>query len=473
MLILRVRSYVIVTITNPSESLLSELRKVEEMKLQCDEKREVYEDMLVQHKEKKKLRNGKVESSITQKLQEAQDEYDEVTRLCVFRVKSLKEGQCRSLITQGARHHAAQLNFFREGIKALEAVEPLIKNAAVKHHIDYQLSELPTWESHEGEPLSGYESTDNGELSFDYKLKKQGLDDDVTSTNPMELDQADAPYLRASYFEDSMINLNKPKGEQLNSRQTRVSSYSAPLFPENRDTSERLKETQPAQKFHSYVLPPPITRNQISKPPSISHSNSSQNLQYRVPVDHEKHLRRISDTNTSTSAFTSKVQSTIKDTQLPAPTGKFSLSHRDNYNKTDSKAAKQKSYSGPLTPTKQFSFKITSNNSGPITSTELPQPPSWVLVSQPNLTSNVSRSASPPPISSPELHELPRPPNGLAFSKPVAISSGSMGHSAPLLLKNQEISPPNKRPMLTSICVSPLPLPPSVPKNFSIPSSNS
>lgn len=65
--------------------------------------------MMTQHREKGKLRNGKVESSIAQKLLEAQDEYDEVTRLCVFRVKSLKEGQCRSLLTQAARHHAAQV----------------------------------------------------------------------------------------------------------------------------------------------------------------------------------------------------------------------------------------------------------------------------------------------------------------------------------------------------------------------------
>lgn len=67
---------------------------------------------MAQHREKGKLRNGKVESSIAHKLQEAQDEYDEVTRLCVFRVKSLKEGQCRSLLTQGARHHAAQVTSY-------------------------------------------------------------------------------------------------------------------------------------------------------------------------------------------------------------------------------------------------------------------------------------------------------------------------------------------------------------------------
>ena len=68
--------------------------------------------MMTQHREKGKLRNGKVESSVAQKLLEAQDEYDEVTRLCVFRVKSLKEGQCRSLLTQAARHHAAQVTYY-------------------------------------------------------------------------------------------------------------------------------------------------------------------------------------------------------------------------------------------------------------------------------------------------------------------------------------------------------------------------
>ncbi|GJS43218.1 retrovirus-related pol polyprotein from transposon TNT 1-94 [Tanacetum coccineum] len=71
--------------------------------------------MMSQHKEKGKLRNGKGETSAGQKLQEAQDEYNEVARLCVFRVKSLKEGQFRSLLTQATRHHAAQVPFtFRE-----------------------------------------------------------------------------------------------------------------------------------------------------------------------------------------------------------------------------------------------------------------------------------------------------------------------------------------------------------------------
>lgn len=67
--------------------------------------------MMSQHKEKGKFRSGKTETSVAQKLQEAQDEHNEVARLCAFRVKSLKEGQFRSLLTQATRHHTAQVSF--------------------------------------------------------------------------------------------------------------------------------------------------------------------------------------------------------------------------------------------------------------------------------------------------------------------------------------------------------------------------
>jgi len=81
-----------------------------------------------------------------------------------------------------------QLSFFRKGLKTLEAVEPCIRNIAEKHRIDYQLSGLCNLESQDGEPMSGYESTDDGELSFDYRQKKQGLDDDDGALqNPMEV----------------------------------------------------------------------------------------------------------------------------------------------------------------------------------------------------------------------------------------------------------------------------------------------
>ena len=52
------------------------------------------------------------ESFSMQQLQMARDEYDEEATLFVFRMKSLKRGQSRSLLTQAARHHAAQVLFF-------------------------------------------------------------------------------------------------------------------------------------------------------------------------------------------------------------------------------------------------------------------------------------------------------------------------------------------------------------------------
>lgn len=71
--------------------------------------REVYEYMITRHREKGRSRSGKGESFSTQQVQTARDEYDEEATLFVFRLKSLKQGQSRSLLTQAARHHAAQV----------------------------------------------------------------------------------------------------------------------------------------------------------------------------------------------------------------------------------------------------------------------------------------------------------------------------------------------------------------------------
>lgn len=109
---------------------------LQEMKRQCDEKRfgpfysyfgfiillcetkivmgtcmifrDVYEYMLKQQRERRP-RSGKGETFTLQQLKEAHDEYDEEATLCVFRLKSLKQGQSLSLLTQAARHHAAQV----------------------------------------------------------------------------------------------------------------------------------------------------------------------------------------------------------------------------------------------------------------------------------------------------------------------------------------------------------------------------
>ncbi|PPD94787.1 hypothetical protein GOBAR_DD08180 [Gossypium barbadense] len=130
------------TITSPSESLLNELRTVEEMKRQCDEKRNVYEYMAMRHKEKGRSKSGKGENFSVQHLQVAHDEYQEEATLLFFRLKSLKQGQSRSLLTQAARHHAAQLNFFKKALKSLEEVEPYVQKITEKQHIDYHFHGL-------------------------------------------------------------------------------------------------------------------------------------------------------------------------------------------------------------------------------------------------------------------------------------------------------------------------------------------
>ena len=67
--------------------------------------------MVAQQREKEKSKSAKVENFTSEELQAARDAYDEEATLCVFRLKSLKQGQCHSLLTQAARHHASQVFF--------------------------------------------------------------------------------------------------------------------------------------------------------------------------------------------------------------------------------------------------------------------------------------------------------------------------------------------------------------------------
>lgn len=74
--------------------------------------REMY-DLMRKSREKGRLRSSKVECFSSHQLQEARDEYDEETNAFVFRMKSLRQGQSHSLLTQAARHHASQVLFWK------------------------------------------------------------------------------------------------------------------------------------------------------------------------------------------------------------------------------------------------------------------------------------------------------------------------------------------------------------------------
>ncbi|XP_022774209.1 uncharacterized protein At2g33490-like isoform X2 [Durio zibethinus] len=483
------RSHILLTITNPSESLLNELRTVEDMKRLCDEKRNVYEYMVTQHKEKGRSKGGKGDTFTLQQLQTARDDYNEVATLCVFRLKSLKQGQSRSLLTQAARHHAAQLNFFRRGLKSLEAIEPHVRQVTEQQHIDYQFSGLEDDDGEDGE--IAYDPNEDGELSFDYRANEKGVDVTSASRNSMEVDVASHSFPQSSKMENAEVNLEKSNGDiQVPSRGHRLGSYSAPIFPERKlDPSERVKQMLQSST-NTYVLPTPndskfavssrtINSNTHTRPTNVA--GHPQNLRHSSPLEQKKHDKDAVDDQLSEVTIL-KSESALKEsnssntsTQLPPPLSEGLVpSHLDSSSKA--KKIKRKAVSGPL-PGKQLSTKPVLSASGPIAPTEFPHLDSSVTshlpIPPPLSPPKVSPSGSPPLVSSPrinELHALPRPPGGSA-AKP-AKSPAFVGYSAPLVSRNQELSTCNI-PSVASSGASPLPTPPLiVPRSFSIPSSN-
>ncbi|KAG0461330.1 hypothetical protein HPP92_021627 [Vanilla planifolia] len=265
------RAHIIQTISTPSECLLRELQILEDMKQQCDEKRDMYKLMLTAPRAKGRSRNAKGLSITAQQLQIAQEQYEEEANLFVFRLKSLKLGQSRSLLTQAARHHAAQVNFFRKGLKSLELIEPHVKFVAEQHHIDYSFSQLEDDDSyHYGDGDLSYDSSDVGELSFDYRLNEKV--DDVhyfhrNSTNDKGLTDQEVFYF--------------------SQRSTSLSSQSAPISALNKfDFSKKVKEeSPPSKKFHTYVLPTPLdVKSPTSSSTSISLSSAQLETNNHFPT---------------------------------------------------------------------------------------------------------------------------------------------------------------------------------------------
>ncbi|XP_039026080.1 uncharacterized protein At2g33490-like [Hibiscus syriacus] len=485
------RSHILLTITNPSESLLNELRTVEDMKRQCDEKRNVYEYLVAQQKEKGRSKGGKGETFTLQQLQTARDEYDEVATLCVFRLKSLKQGQSRSLVTQAARHHAAQLNFFRKGLKTLEAIEPHLRQVTEQQHIDYQFCGL---EDDEDDGEIAYDPNKEGELSFDYRANEKGVDVTSASRNSMEVDEVSSSFPQTLKMENAEVNPEKSHADiQVPSREHRVSSHSAPIFPERKiDPAERVKQMlqSSTRRSNAYVLPTPSDSTFAASSrtsSSVSHSRPTNvvghphNLWHSSPLEQKNHDKDSADgqplefTILNSESVPKNNNSNNTSTQLPPPLTEGQESTQLDIS-SEAKNIKRKAVSGPLT-SKQLLTKPVLSGSSSIPSAELPNLASAVFshLTIPRSLSplKVSPSASPPLVSSPrlnELHELPRPPDNLAAksAKPPAL----VGHYASLISRNQDLSASHIPPPAAS-GASRLPTPPLiVPRSFSMPSRN-
>ncbi|KAK8965323.1 hypothetical protein KSP40_PGU007740 [Platanthera guangdongensis] len=525
------RVHVIQTITTPSESLLKELHAVEEMKRQCDDKRDLYKFMSVAHTEKGKIKHAKGESFSSQQLQAAREDYEEEANLFFFRLKSLKQGQSRSLLTQAARHHAAQLNFFRKGVKSLETIEPHVKVVAEQKHIDYNLvgleDDVP--EDDEDNEDNEYYDGNHVELSFDYRQNENTQD--IGSANRTSVQEVlekihddlptfgggtktgsqSAPILPDSKYDSILPSFGG--GTRAGSQSapilpdskydsilpsfgggTRAGSQSAPILPDDKyDPSERIKKVHylSPRRFHTYVLPTPVdvksaltgSHNPLSEIRRGNKVERPKELRHSYPLEPSKPPKDLKDELSSSHIRLPISNSVLKESnlnsgpiRLPPPLAEgLSWPPSNSRNGASySKSIKRHAFSGPLIG------KAWPNNPKVLTNEFiLPaeyRPPghSSAQGRVPSLTQvHLSPRASPPcsplPMLSPKINELHELPRPPRTSADLARPSDLAVHSGPLITRNQGLYATNG---MLSNTASPLPTPPPfMGRSFSIPSN--
>ncbi|KAG0461388.1 hypothetical protein HPP92_021685 [Vanilla planifolia] len=190
------RAHIIQTISTPSECLLRELQILEDMKQQCDEKRDMYKLMLTAPRAKGRSRNAKGLSITAQQLQIAQEQYEEEANLFVFSPEIIEAGSIKKPSHTGCSTPCCTV---LANLRMMTAIIML-------EQVDNK-----TWD-----------------VSFLETLKDKGFTDQ-----------------EVFYF---------------NQRSTSLSSQSAPISALNKfDFSKKVKEeSPPSKKFHTYVLPTPL-----------------------------------------------------------------------------------------------------------------------------------------------------------------------------------------------------------------------
>ncbi|CAA3023975.1 uncharacterized protein At2g33490-like [Olea europaea subsp. europaea] len=482
------RSNVFKTITIPSESILNELRIVEEMKRRCDHKREMYNDLML-YREKGKLKGSRGERFSSHQFQVAQDEYEEEANAFVFRMKSLKQGESHSLLTQAARHHAAQLSFFKKALKSLEGIEPHVKMVAAQQHIDYQFSGLEDDQDNIDDNVNDEDdsteddsvSNDDGELSFDYRLNS-AVPEVSTTKNSMELDNVDTTS-PSTKLGASKENLERTGRNSFGfHRETKLTSQSAPIFREKKlDPAGMPRQMlpSPSRRFTSYVLPTPVEAKSLGSGKADfedpQHKQVNNNLWYSSPLDQKKYEKVVANEKSSDSVLLDAQQvltesnNNTKSSRLPPPLlDGFSSKQFDPNVAFDTRKVKRQAFSGPITG-KPWPKNPNLSASGHIISSEYPLPFSGSILraplpqptSMPKLSSRVLPTFMSSPIIS-ELHELPLPPAHLASKR----LSNRIAHSGPLVSEGCELP-------TTSIAKSTLPMPSqTISRSYSIPSGS-
>lgn len=405
------RSHISKTITNPLESVLNELRTVEELKLQSDEKRGSYECMIKRQKEKGRSKRGEAETFTYEQVQLARNEYKDEASLFLSCLKSLKQSQSRTLLTQAVRNHAAQLYFFRKALRSLETADPHVMLIIKQQNIDCEISKF---EDASGDGFDDHDVDENGydahdydeELSLDYG--QNGTNQDVSeSRKSVKLDQLDDFTFPQVASSPDASKENVYSGSQ---------SQTLPLSSEKKvDYSNRFR------KLHAHALPTPLEA-----------INSLKASGYSVPNNYTWHSSPLERTKYEEKFFAEKELS--KPTSLRAPSSVLRESNNSDAAPKPTKllfpvAEAQIALSGPLR-----SKPPISTASGPICMDHRE------TFSRPALRDLMARAD--PPLSSSfprirELHELPRPPmDGSMDTKCMRYQS----HSAPFTVTKNKSS---------------------------------
>ncbi|KAF3773355.1 Uncharacterized protein EJ110_NYTH52846 [Nymphaea thermarum] len=412
------RSHIMKTITSPSQSLLSELQTVEEMKNQCDEKRNAYEHLLASQGVKGKPRNTR-ENISPKHLQAALDEYEDEANLFIFRLKSLKQGQSRSLLTQAVRHHAAQLD------RADHTLAPSLS-------IDVAQGNQVRTQRNSNARINEPKDVSFSAPILAYRDKKVDTVENLRDMKP----------LTPRKFNTYML---PTPGDAKNATSAGSNKIPGRLSNVNGQTNTLFHSLPLAPKKHSGA-------NQSPERPNLSKSHS---------------VLKESNMNNVTGWASIHLEEGL------------SL-HKSGWRSSDDAKVKRQAFSGPLTDNKPWSSKSIPSAAGRTRSVEYPVSVSKLFTripvpSQRVVSPRLSLSSSPTFISSPkisELHQLPRPPGTGSLGKiDVSSKSSFYTHSAPLASKNQR--PPVAEKFLRIPQErSLLPRPPStVRRSFSIPSS--
>ncbi|XP_057838159.1 uncharacterized protein At2g33490 isoform X1 [Cryptomeria japonica] len=497
----RYRTHIYQTITAPSESLINELQNVEELKVQCDAKRQTYEEIRAE-RAKGKSKTGKGEIFTSEHLQSAKEDYENEVTLLVFRLMSLKQGQSRSLLTQAARHYTAQLHLYRKGLASLEALEPHVKKIAEEQHIEYQLNEP---------------EEDDGEVSFEFYPEYD--DESTSSENSMELDRFESSSPRSSLQVEPSQTEAKPEEVEYRlsiSRRPVVGSKSAPLAPSmyrKSDNVENIQDTSTItlKNLHTYALPVPVggrSRNTTGRGSNFAMGSGTTGGTETVgSLWHTSPLSQSKNRNTGSEVALAKNELNLPESAenfrtshllgqngilrrqllpeepntgnpantlpVPASVERMPMVRFDIPDASDSKRIKRHAFSGPLTA------KLTRiPGSGPLTSKHME--PSFksgpIFHSSKGGTSKISPNVSPPNLSPSHkttLYELPKPP--IDSTKPLKSSNiSNITHSAPLMAKKSQENSVIQKPRSTiPKPASPLPPPPPglATRSLSIPSS--